>query len=390
MKTLYWLHPHFYNWMGGHQYILEVAQRLQTEYKYKIVILTAGLSSKAQQKFKSHNIETHTLLGLSTFSPFYWIFLPFFLILEVALLKWKFRVPQNAVIISSMFPATFLARMITKRNLILCYEPFAFFYDQNFLTGFSLPVRGFFKLMNFIYGPLDKYALFQAKAVITLSKYNQKWIRKCYGLATAAVAYEGVNTHFFKPTRGKKIRTKYKAHKVIFHSTDYTKIKGTEYLINALPLVKKEVPNVRLVISETLPNSPNKKKIIDLIKKLKLSKAVEFSGFIDYELLPEYFSVAKVVVQPSIQQSMNMTVKEAMACGTAIITSPEGDEQTAHGEAGYLVDPLNTPLLAKHIVKCLKTDRMVSMMGKRGLSIIRKKFSWEAVTQVFANKLKAI
>src|SRR5258708_3745819 len=217
-KTIYWLHPHFYNWMGGHQYILEVAQRLQSTYGYKVVILTAGLSSKAKQKFSAAKITTHSLLKISTFSPIYWIFLPVFLIIETAILKWKYKLSQNSIIIGSMFPTTFLSRTITTKNIILCYEPFSFFYDQNFLSGFSSAVRIFFKVMKFIYGPLDKYALHQAKSVITLSRYNQKWIQKCYGLATAVVAYEGVNTDFFKPTKDKKLPKKNAKNSLIFHS----------------------------------------------------------------------------------------------------------------------------------------------------------------------------
>jgi len=174
------------------------------------------------------------------------------------------------------------------------------------------------------------------------------------------------------------------------NSTDYTKIKGTEFLIRALPFVKTAVPNVRVIISETLPNSPQKQPILKLIEELQLTDVVEFAGYIDYDLLPAYFSLAKVVVQPSIQQSMNMTVKEAMACGTAVITSPEGSEQTANGEAGFLVHPRDKKLLGQTIAKCLKNDTMISIMGKKGLRIIHKKFSWDAVTSVFAEKIKAL
>lgn len=389
-KQIAWLHPHFYNWMGGHQYILEVAQRLQNEYGYSITIYTAGLSPKAKAKFTAAKIQTRSLLGISTSSPVYWVFLPVFLFFEYLILKWRYKLSPHSIIISSMFPATFVAKMLTKHSLILCYEPFAFFYDQNFLSGFSAPTRVFFKIMKELYGTLDSDALHAAKAIITLSAYNRLWIRKCYGAVKMLIAYEGVDTDFFKPTKNVQLSKKYQKYQVIFHSTDYTSIKGTEYLIQAIPLIKKVIPNLRLIISETLPDSLYKKNITKLVKKLKVSDVVEFVGFLPYELLPAYLSLARLVVQPSIQQSMNMTIKEAMACRTAIITSPEGKEQTANGEAGFLVAPQDTQKLSEQIVKCLKNDRIVSQMGTRGLDIIKKKFSWDRVTKVFAQELQEV
>lgn len=384
---LYWLHPHFYNWMGGHKYIYEVILRLKNDYDLDVILITSGLNETAEIKFKKNNIEIIKLFGFSTNSPLYWIFLPIFLLLEKMYLVYVKKIDRSALFISSMYPSNSLARKLSKNIYQLCYEPFAFFYDNDFINGFSFIEKVFIKFITICYKKDDRSAVKKNKKVFTISTYNKLWIKNAYN-KHSLVIYEGVDQTFFKPTQNKIIEKKYKHNKVVFHSTDYTTIKGTKFLIEALPKVIKEVPSTRLVISETLPNSPKKQEIITAIREKNLESYIEFAGFLDYELLPAYLTTATVVVQPSINQSMNLTVKEAMACGTAVITSPEGKEQTANGVAGFLVKPTETSLLARRIIECLTDTDITRKMGRRGQVIIKNKFSWESVTKAIWEALK--
>jgi glycosyltransferase involved in cell wall biosynthesis len=383
-QNLYWMHPHFYNWMGGHKYILEVAKRLQKKYHYKVTIITSGLTDEARQKFVEEKIDIIFLFGWSTNSLFYWLFLPFFLTAE----KWRLqnieKIDPNALYVSSLFPSNALSLELSHRTLQVCYEPFAFFYDQDFCRGFSVPQRVFISFISFCYKARDAAAVQSVKRVVTLSRFNQRWIRAAYGRANSIIAYEGVDTKFFHHTNSKKLQKKYGKKSIIFHSTDYTTIKGTAYLVKALPTVLRTFPNLKLVISETLPHSPAKSAIVSLANGLGVLKAIEFAGFLPLKQLPDYLSFAKVVVQPSINQSMNLTVKEAMACGTPVITSPEGREQTRNGAAGFLVNPRNTSALAKSIIECLKEHQKSAKMGQTGRQIVLEKFTWDAVTAKIA------
>lgn len=388
-KTLYWIHPHFYNWMGGHKYIYEVIKRLQADHNFKVTLITSGLSPEARQKFEKILTPILTLSGFSTNSPIYWMFLPFFLRWENHKLQSIVKKNPNAGFISSMFPANTLASSLSKNSVQLCYEPFAFFYDQSFLSGFSLPYRLFAGWVKICYQNLDRQSVKQNKAILTLSEYNRQWIQKTYNVDSIPV-YEGVDLEFFKPTTNEALVKKYQQKLVIFHSTDYTPIKGTTYLLDALPHVLKKFPQAVLIISETLPNSPNKPALLDKVQRLGLEKHVEFGGFLPYDLLPAYLSLAKVVVQPSIQQSMNLTVKEAMACQTPIITSLEGGEQTADNEAGFLVDSTDTTLLAEKIRLCLSQQKLSQRLGLKGRKIIQQKFSWDSVTQKIAIVLHSV
>lgn len=386
-QKVYWLHPHFYNWMGGHKFIYEVITRLKNEYQVEVTLITSGLSKSAEKKWLAAKVPIIKLSGFSTNTPFYWVFLPFFLMWEKWYLKSIKKIDLKAAFISSMFPSNTLAMNLSQKTAQLCYEPFAFFYDQNFLDGFPLTYRLFAHFTKFLYQGLDRRSVRHNQVICTLSEYNRAWIKDAYQVDSVAV-YEGVDTEFFRHRVSARLREKYQGQEVIFHSTDYTPIKGTLLLLKALPEIIEKVPQVKLVISETLPNSPLKNEVVALVETLKLGHYVEFAGFLPYDELPEYLSLAKVVVQPSIQQSMNLTVKEAMACGTPIITSLEGHEQTKNGEAGFLLDPTQTSNLAAQTVRCVRDKTLAKKMGQTGRQIIEKKFSWESVTKKIYQSLQ--
>ncbi len=380
---MYWMYPHFYHWMGGHKYIYEKIKFLREKYDLDIRVVAAGFSPYAKEKFEKAGIPMIPLLGVSTNWPLYWLLLPFFTKLEAWYLRNKVGVKKDDLIISCMFPTTVIAQQLTSRHITLCYEPYAFFHDENFLSGFSWPVQLFYRFQKRMYGQMEINALRHAHSIITLSEYNKKWIDRSYGRSDSLVAYEGVDTTFFTHRPATKLKKKYRGKKVILHSTDYTNIKGTPFLIQALPKIKKAVSNIKVIITETIPDSPYKRRVTEMIDQLKLNKIIEFGGFIAYDELPDYLSFATVLVQPSIQQSMNLTVKEAMACGTPIITSPEGEEQTKDGDGGFLVDPHDANLLAEKVIYLLKHPKQAKAMGKRGKKIIQKKFSWQPRNSTF-------
>lgn len=386
-RHLYWFHPHFYNWMGGHLYVLEVAQQLKQSHQLRVTIITEGMGPEAQRQFKRAGIPVITLSGLSTFSPWYWLALPLFVWLEYGYLRLVKRLDRSSLYLASMFPASVLAQLVNSRTVQLCYEPYAFFHDHNFTQGFAWPQRAFIQAMKWLYQDWDRRVLKRAHQVLTISRENQKWIKKVYGVL-ATVVYEGVDTEFFKPTHLSKLRKKYQNTKVIFHSTDYTPIKGTPSLIKAFAQVVKTEPSTRLLISETLPHSPAKVEVEQLIRHFHLEKHVEFLGFLPRIQLPAYLSLARVVVQPSIRQSMNLTIKEAMACQTPVVTSPEGYEQTPSGEAGILVSPHQTEKLAHAITFCLARNSKTRQMGARGRALILERFSWKAVSEAIWSQLE--
>lgn len=370
-----WFHSHFLNWMGGHKYVFEVVKRLSQNYSVRVYASTA--SGFAIKQFKSINVSLSTINSVSTYSLRYWLLFPFMIRKEVNTLKKIIK--DTDVVIASFFPAHIWAQELNIPYVQICYEPLAFFYDKDFLRSYSLPICVFFQMMKRLYAHVDKEALLRAEKVLTLSKHNASWISDLYGRRDIKVIYEGVDTDLYRPTDFSVLENQYKNKPIIFHSTDFTKTKGTDILLRAIPQVKKMFPDVQILITHTLKNPYEKEKLMMLSINLGIEDNLEFLGFIDQELLPAYYSLADVVVQPSRNQSMSLTVKEAMACGTPIITGTEGKEQTKDGEAGFLVDVDHVEELTRRIIVLLADKKLQKRMGTRGRKIILDKFSWNFV-----------
>ena len=384
-QIVYWCHSHFLNWLGGSTYILEVAKRLNKRYNVTIVADKFSLDSK--NKFKSVGIEILSLSGFSTNNYLYWLFLPCFIVLDW--FRLRKIVKAGDIVITSMFPMNVVALLLSSnKHVQLCYEPYALFYDKNYINGFPLLNRLFMKLAKFLYSWLDIMAMRDADTVLTLSDFNRKWIRKVYD-RDSVVVYEGVNTNFFRRTSSKDLENKYSKHKVLFHSTDFTRIKGTEYLFRALPSIQKAVPDVKLLISSTIQNNLEKERLLKFVTENNIGGSVKFLDFVPFDQLPAYLSLAKVIVQPSMGQSMSLTVKEAMSCSTPVVTSTEGGEQFRDGEAGYLVDSTDSRKLAEKVVKLLKNDKIAKNMGINGAGIIKRKFCWDAVCEKIESQIGA-
>ena len=94
-QKIYWLHPHFNNFMGGHKYIVEVVTRLQK--KYQGVLLLDAISPANTKRLKDKKIDYKVLSGLSTNSIIYWLFLPYYV--RKTLTKVKKIIPKSSGII---------------------------------------------------------------------------------------------------------------------------------------------------------------------------------------------------------------------------------------------------------------------------------------------------
>jgi len=381
-----WLHSHFLNWTGGHQFVYEVIMRLKKSYGLTLVASTASPQAKA--KFTEIGVDLRTVNVRSTNNALFWMTLPLQLSRESQHIHTITRADPPRVTITSMFPMNVVAESIGAPQVQLCWEPYALFWDRSYLRDFKLREKVFIRLARSLYGSMDIKATRKARTVLTLSKFNKQWISDVYGRHDAGITYEGVDTLFFRPTRLQDIDATYKGFKTILHSTDFTAIKGTEYLIRALPFVKNAFPNLKVLVTHTLSNPVRQRQIQALAHELGVLDVIEFLGRVDYDLLPAYYSRADVVAQPSINQSMSLSVKEAMACGTPVVTSLEGDEQTADGDAGFLADPRDSRGLGGALVRILEDDALATRMGSRGRDIIASRFSWDAVAARFQQAIE--
>ncbi len=94
--------------------------------------------------------------------------------------------------------------------------------------------------------------------------------------------------------------------------------KNIDLLLQAVNLVKSEVPDVRTVI---IGDGPEMQGLKSLVRRRKLEKNVEFCGFLeDYDDALALMKSSRVFASPSTREGFGMAALEANACGLPVVT----------------------------------------------------------------------
>jgi len=153
--------------------------------------------------------------------------------------------------------------------------------------------------------------------------------------------------------------------------------KGVDYLIRALPEVKRVVKHVRLMI---VGGGSLLVEFRELARRLELNDTIIFTGPVENALLPSYYSAADAFVLPSIHGPENspVVVFEAMASGKPVVASrlPGVCEIVRHEETGLLVPPGDTSALTKALVRVL-TDSDFQLNAGRKARARAERYSWD-------------
>jgi glycosyltransferase involved in cell wall biosynthesis len=129
---------------------------------------------------------------------------------------------------------------------------------------------------------------------------------------------------------------------------------GVEYLVRALPLIRKRMP-VRAYLAG---DGPLRQSLESLAAALGVRDAIEFMGSVDNARMPGVYSSADLVVIPSLVEATSIAALEAMSCERAVAASrvgglPEIIDQTT----GILFEPGRPEALAEAVTAAAGMDR---------------------------------
>lgn len=394
---LIWMHSHFLYWMGGTKYVFEVMKRMKDSFDLTVVVENA--SEQARAKYQELGVELVSMEKSTSTSVLYWLTLPWQLRNEVEfvrkIVEEKERKNKKVVLGSNMFPMNVIAYRLGRPHVQYIFEPFAFFHDPEFIAKFPVGKRLFVKLLKLLYAPMDVEATKSANMVLTLNRTIAQYIKVLYG-KESVICYTGIDTKHFKPYVSAEVVKKYKGKDILIHSTDYSPVKGTDRMLRIFAEVKKILPKAHLLITSTINDVSMESELKQMTKDLGIEKSVEFLGFVDYDVLPQLYSLAKVLVQCSYSEksgttSMALPVKEALACGTKAIRYPIEGEDVVDGVTGFLVDPRDEKKMVEKIVEAVKTDRKVYEAGsKKGREFVVRKYTWENTSTIIAKAVKTV
>jgi len=158
------------------------------------------------------------------------------------------------------------------------------------------------------------------------------------------------------------------------------KQKGITYLLNAMPSIIREFPDITLVIAgkgsleEDLRNEAD---------QLNLNNNIIFTGpRLD---IAELLRIFDLYVLPSLWEGLPMVLIEAMAAKCPIVATNVGGNYMAinHGINGSLVEPADSEVFATEIIKILKDDDLRTSYINEAYKKYEAEFSSRIMTDLY-------
>jgi phosphatidylinositol alpha-1,6-mannosyltransferase len=191
----------------------------------------------------------------------------------------------------------------------------------------------------------------------------------------------GVDTDVFHPTvDGAAIRAKYglSGRPVVVCVSRLVPRKGQDVLIEALPEIRRRVPDAALLI---VGGGPNRARL----QKLAAGSDVVFTGSVPWPELPAYFAAGDVFAMPCRTRLGGLDVEglgivylEASATALPVVAGDSGGapEAVREGETGYVVNGRDAAQVADRVATLLADPELAKRMGAAGRSWVERDWRW--------------
>jgi len=156
--------------------------------------------------------------------------------------------------------------------------------------------------------------------------------------------------------------------------------KNLEVLINAIDLIRKKEPKVKLKI---IGDGPYKQFLQNFSKKLHLEDSIEFTGYVSKEEKEKLISESNAMVFPSLFEGFGLVILEAFAQNKSVIVSdlrPMSDI-ILHEKTGFVLNPQKPEEWAEHMLRLIENPQMADMMGKEGNKVLKEKYNPDLMYQ---------
>lgn len=159
------------------------------------------------------------------------------------------------------------------------------------------------------------------------------------------------------------------------------KYKGLKHIINALPAITGQLPDVKLYIVGDFDG--DKEQYLEQIQSLHVENSVRiFDGYIPDDEVEKFFAACDLVVLPYESATQSGIVQIAYGFSKPVVVTDVGGlpEVVEDGRTGYVVEAQNNKQLAKTILRFFKEDKSAEFESN-----VRKaeyKYSWDRMVEV--------
>lgn len=269
------------------------------------------------------------------------------------------KIPKSDFIFANWFltaPATLIAAKLFKKGnpayFVQGYEPY-------FFPGFP-----------FGYSSYAKHTFRNFENLVTLSSWLSGKVHEDTGKRPPYIN-PGIDHSLFHPRPKEKRKTKQ-----ILCLGRQQKSKGINDIFNAMGIVQKEYKDVELVCVGR--------------EKLGIKSSINYRMQpANHKQIAEHFSNADIFVNASYHEGFGQTPLEAMASGTAVVTTDCGGSRdyAENNSNSLVVEPGNPDQMAEAVLKLLTDTEKSEKLISNGLNTA-KKFTYEKMADEWEKQLE--
>lgn len=154
-------------------------------------------------------------------------------------------------------------------------------------------------------------------------------------------------------------------------------LKGLDFSLKALRLLKKNNPKIHLIIIGAPKKNGHTEK---LIKKLNIEDNVIFKKNISKEKIKELYSTSSIAIVSSLYEGFGYPVIEAMSCEVPLIATNISSIPELVRSYGILIDPKDEKKLSFNIEKVLNNYDDYKDNAIKGRQHVIETFNWSKIT----------
>ena len=152
--------------------------------------------------------------------------------------------------------------------------------------------------------------------------------------------------------------------KYIFYPAQFWEHKNHERLIRAVGRLKREIPDLKLVLSGSKKNAYDS--IRNLVRDLNLTDDIFFLGYVPDRDMLELYRRARALVIPTFFGPTNIPPLEAFIVGCPVAVSGIYGMPEQVGDAALLFDPKSVAEIAECIRKLWTDDELCTVLAAKG------------------------
>lgn len=169
-------------------------------------------------------------------------------------------------------------------------------------------------------------------------------------------------------------------------------LKRIEDIIQSIPQVKTQFPNVKLYLVGNIESKTYYRILEKLVKKLNCEQNIKFVGSVSHEKIIKYYQNSQIFVFMGKNEGIPRSILEAMACGNAIIAAPNSGipDVISDFKNGLLVKNGDYVLLAQRIIELLRNADLRKKLGDNARKTIEIEHNWSNFITSLSNQFQKI